>query len=80
MLENNFKNLDLLVAKVVLMPGDVVPVRPLNPTGGSINLYSGASVAVLSEVMEVTDSHSEDCGTEEAAVTVCKQFMVKVLL
>ena len=69
-LENNFINSDLLVARVVVMPGDLVPVCPLNPTGGSTNLHSGASVAVLSEVMEVTDSHSEDCGTEEAAVTV----------
>ena len=58
------------MVRAIVVPGDVVPVRLLNLSGGSINLYSGASVAVLSMVMEVTDSHSEDCDTEEAAVTV----------
>ena len=31
-------------------------------------------MAVLSEVMEVTDGHSEDCNTEECEVTVSTVF------
>ena len=33
-LENNLKNSDLLVARAIVTPGDVVPVRLMNPTGG----------------------------------------------
>ena len=63
MLENNLKNSDLLVARAVAMPDKVVPVYLLNPTGGSINLYSGASVAMLLEVTEIMTDHSENCDT-----------------
>ena len=70
MLENNLKNSDLLVARAVVMPDKVVPVRLLNPTGGSINLYSGASVAMLSEVTEIMTDHSENSDTVENTVIV----------
>ena len=52
------------------MPSKVVPVHLLNPTGASDNLYSGASVAVLSEVTEVMSNHSEKCDTVENTVMV----------
>ena len=69
-LENNLKNSDLLVARTVVTPGDVVPVRLMNPTGGSINVYSGASVAVLSEVIEVMNNNPEECDIVEDTVMV----------
>ena len=52
------------------MPNKVVPVRLLNPTVGSINLYSGASVAMLSEVTEIMTDHSENSDTVENTVMV----------
>ena len=70
MLEGNLKNSDLLVARAVVMPGEVVPVRLMNPTGGSINLYSGASVAVLSEVAEVMNDQPKKCDIVENTVVV----------
>ena len=70
MLENNLKNSDLLVARAVVMPDKVVPVYLLNPTRGSINLYSGASVAMLLEVTEIMTDHSENCDTVENMVVV----------
>ena len=69
-LEGNLKNSDLLVARAVVMPGEVVPVRLMNPTGGSINLYSGASVAVLSEVAEVMNDQPKKCDIVENTVVV----------
>ena len=60
MLESNLQNSDLLVAREVVTPGETVPVRLLNPTGRSINLYSGARIAVLSEFMEILDSQFKD--------------------
>ena len=70
MLENNLKKSDLLVTRAVVMPDKVVPVRLLNPTGGSINLHSGASVAMLSEVTEIMTDHSENSDTVKNTVTV----------
>ena len=52
------------------MSDKVVPVCLLNPTGGSINLYSGASVAVLSEVTEIMTDHSENSDIVESTVMV----------
>ena len=60
MLESNLQNSDLLVARAIVTLGKTVPVRLLNPTGSSINLYSGARVAVLSEVMKIEDNRLED--------------------
>ena len=60
MLESNLQNSDLLVARAVVIPGETVPVRLLNPTGNSINLYSGAHIAVLSDFMEIVDSQFKD--------------------
>ena len=70
MLENNLKNSELLVARAVVRSGEVVPVRLLNPTGGSINLYSGANVAVLSEVTDIMENQSEKCDRVENTVMV----------
>ena len=70
LLENNLKNPDLLVARAVVMPDKIVPVRLLNPTGGSINLYSEASVAVLSEVTETMTDHLTNCDTVENMIMV----------
>ena len=70
MLESNLQNSDLLVARAVVTPGDVVPVRLLNPTGKSITLYSGASVAVLSEVVDIGDNPSEEHNVMENMVKV----------
>ena len=58
------------VARVVVMPDEVVPVRLMNPTGGLINLYSGASVAVLSEVAEVMNDQPKKCDIVENTVVV----------
>ena len=52
------------------MPDKVVPVHLLNPTGGSINLYSRASVAMLSEVTEIMIDHSENSDIVENTVMV----------
>ena len=60
MLESKLQNSDLLVARAVVTLGETVPVRLLNPTGSSINLYSGARIAVLSEFMEIVDSQFKD--------------------
>ena len=70
MLESNLQNSDLLVARAVVTPGDVVPVRLLNPTGKSITLYSGASMAVLSEVVDIGDNPSEEHNMMENTVKV----------
>ena len=70
MLESNLQNLDLLVARAVVTPGNVVPVRLLNPTGKLITLYSGASVAVLSEVVDIVDNPSEEHNVMEDTVKV----------
>ena len=60
----------MLVARAVVMPGEIVPVCLMNPTGGSINLYSGASVAVLSEVAEVMNDQPKKCDIVENTVVV----------
>ena len=65
MLENNLKNSKLLVARAVVMSGEFVLVCLLNPTGKSINLYSGANVAVLSEVTDIMENHSGKCDRVE---------------
>ena len=70
MLESNLQNSDLLVARAIVTPGETVPVRLLNPTGSSINLYSGARVAVLSEVMEIEDNRLEDMNDVVAVSSV----------
>ena len=70
MLENNLKNSELLVARAVVMSGEFVLVCLLNPTEGSINLYSGANVAVLSEVTDIMENHSGKCDWVENTVMV----------
>lgn len=55
LLESNLQNSDMLVARAVVTEGEFVPVRLLNPTGESIILYSGCSLAKLSEVNMVID-------------------------
>ena len=70
MLESNLQNSDLLVARAIVTPGETVPVRLLNPTGSPINLYSGARVAVLSEVMEIEDNRLEDMNDVVAVSSV----------
>ena len=80
MLENNLKNSDLLVASAIVMPGKVVPVHLLNPTGASINFYTGAIMAVLSEVTEDMTNHSEKCDTEENTVMVSAVVIMDILL
>ena len=70
MLENNLKNSELLVARAVVMSGEFVQVRLLNPTGESINLYSGANVAVLPEVTDIMENHSGKCNRVENTVMV----------
>ena len=68
----NLKNseLQVLVARAVVMSGEVVPVCLLNPTRGSINLYSGANVAVLLEVTDIMENHSGKCDRVENTVMV----------
>ena len=70
MLESNLQNSDLLVARAIVTLGKTVPVRLLNPTGSSINLYSGARVAVLSEVMKIEDNRLEDMNDAVAVSSV----------
>ena len=70
MLESNLQNSDLLVARAIVTLGETVPVRLLNPTGSSINLYSGARVAVLSEVMKIEDNRLEDMNDAVAVSSV----------
>ena len=70
MLESNLQHSDLLVARAVVIPGEMVPIHLLNPTGGLINLYMGTNVAVLSEVMKVMDNHSEEHSVVEDTVMV----------
>ena len=62
----------------------VVPVRLLNPIGKPITLYSGASVAVLSEAMNIMDDHSRDtvmvsaiCGDDCAPLEKLLMELVK---
>lgn len=44
------------MARALVTLSDFVPVRLLNPTGKPIVLYSGANVAVMSEISEVQDN------------------------
>ena len=56
------------------------PVRLLNPTGEPVNLYSGSKIALLSEVLEVTDSHLERETENMTAVSnVCGSSMSSLL-
>jgi len=80
MLEGNMKNSDVMVARAVIAPGSTVPVRLLNPTGEPVNLYSGSKIALLSEVLEVTDSHLERETENMTAVSnVCGSSMSSLL-
>ena len=72
------------MARAAVTPGAVVPVRLLNPTGESITLYSGASVAVLSEAVNIVDDHSADtvmvsavCGDDCAPLEELLMELVK---
>ena len=58
MLENNVHNSDVIVARTLVTPDEFVPVHPLNPTDKPIVIYSGANVAIMSEISEV---ESNDC-------------------
>ena len=44
-----------MVARALVTSNEFVPVRLLNSTGEPIVLYSGANVAVMSEISEVED-------------------------
>ena len=70
MLENNLQNSNLLLARAILTPGETVSVRLLNPTGSSINLHSGARIAVLSEVMEIADNQLKDTNESDVVAVV----------
>ena len=83
-LESNLQNSDIMVARALVTPNEFVPVRLLNPTGESIVLYSGANVAVMSEISEVTDdglvpvsvisqlSNDHDCAYSELGSLLLK--------
>ena len=52
-LESNLHNSDIMVARALVTSNEFVPVCLLNSTGEPIVLYSGANVAVMSEISEV---------------------------
>ena len=52
-LENNLHNSEVIVARALVTPDEFVPVRLLNPTDKPIVIYSGANVAIMSEISEV---------------------------
>ena len=63
------------MARAVVMSGKVVPVRLLNVTRESINLYSGA--AVLSEVTDVMENYSGKC--DRVAIQLWCQQLVGIM-
>ena len=58
-LESNLQNSNILVVRAVVTMGKFVPVCLLSLTGESINLYSGCSLAKLSEVEMVLTCQRE---------------------
>ena len=62
-LENNLQNSDVIVARAMVTPDEFVPVRLLNPTNKPIVIYSGANVAIMSEISEVKSNDCESVST-----------------
>ena len=52
-LENNLHNSEVIIARALVTPDEFVQVRLLNPTDKPIVIYSGANVAIISEISEV---------------------------
>ena len=65
MMETNFKNFELLVARAVVMSGDVVPTCLLKRI---LRSYSICNVFALLEIMEVMNGHLEEFDTVEDTV------------
>ena len=63
----NIQNSDVMVARAVIIPGESIPVRVMNPTDQPVTLYRGTRIAQLAEIEEVEDSpvmvSSVQCGT-----------------
>ena len=53
MLESNLQNSDILIARALVTPNELVPVCLLR---SQLFLYSRANVAVMSEIFEVKDN------------------------
>ena len=53
LLQNQLKDSDLMIATAVVTPGDLIPMRVMNPTGQPMMLYKGTKVASLCGVEEV---------------------------
>ena len=53
LLQSQLKDSDLMVATAVVTPGDLIPMRDMNPTGHPVMLYKGTKVALLCRVEEV---------------------------
>ena len=71
MLESNLQNSDLLMTRAIVTPGKTVyPSTFVNPSVSSINFYSGARIAVLSEIMEIVDSQLGDTNDAVAVLSV----------
>ena len=52
----NIQNSDVMVACAVIIPGESIPVRVMNPTDQPVTLYRGTRIAQLAEIEEVEDS------------------------
>ena len=52
----NLQNSDVMVARAVIIPGESIPVRVMNPTDQPVTLYRGTRIAQLAEIEEVEDS------------------------
>ena len=49
-------NSDVMVAHAVIIPGESIPIRVMNPTNQPVTLYRGTRIAQLVEIEEVEDS------------------------
>ena len=55
-LDVNKQNEDVMVSHAVVMPGESVPVRVMNPMNQSVILYKGTRIAQLAEIEEVDET------------------------
>ena len=51
----NIQNSDVMVAHAVIILGESIPVRVMNPTNQPVTLYRGTRIAQLAEIEEVED-------------------------
>ena len=51
----NIQNSDVMVARALIIPGESIPVRVMNPTNQPVTLYRGTRIAQMAEIEEVED-------------------------